>query len=125
MHLFRTGLVSLWDTSSGEPRSDCLSGNVILQMSDAPLLSAPFGLEDRWLLWSKLRLYPDRLELRGWTFTGRFRRHIRLERVTRTDHEDGHLLLYLQRGERIRLVVEEARRWAEFVSSQREIQRDD
>jgi hypothetical protein len=94
-------------------------------MSDVPLLSAPFSLEDRWLLWSRLRLYPDRLELRGWTFTGRLRRHIRLERVKRTDHEDGHLLLYLQRGERIRLVVQEARRWAEFVSSQREIQRDE
>jgi len=93
-------------------------------MSDVPLLSAPFSLEDRWLLWSRLRLYPDRLELRGWTLTGRLRRHIRLERVERTDH-DGHLLLYLQRGERIRLGVAEARRWAEFVSSQREIHRDD
>ena len=34
--------------------------------SDVPLRTAAFGLEDRWLLWSRARLYADRMELTGW-----------------------------------------------------------
>lgn len=93
-------------------------------LPDVPLLSTSFGLEDRWLLWSRLRLYPDRLELRGWAVLGRIRRRIPLQRVERTDHEDGRLLLGLKSGTQLRLAVEEAERWAEFVSTQRAIQSD-
>jgi hypothetical protein len=98
---------------------------VIPALPDVPLISASFGLEDRWLLWSRVRLYPDRLVLRAWSIRGRLRRQVCLREVEGTDHQDGWLLLDLEGDERMRLAVEEAPRWAEFVASQREIRRDD
>jgi hypothetical protein len=97
---------------------------VLRSLPDVPLGSTAFGLENRWLLWSRLRLYPDRLELRGWALLGRVRRRIRLGHVHRTDHEEGWLLLRLDGGEQVRLAVDEAEHWAELVSSQREVYRD-
>jgi hypothetical protein len=97
---------------------------VLLSLPDIPLLSTSFGLEDRWLLWSRLRLYPDRLEFRAWSVRGRIRRRIPLQRLERTEHEEGRLLLWLNSGTQLRLAVEEAERWAEFVSTQRAIHSD-
>lgn len=97
---------------------------MLLSLPDVPLSSTSFGLEDRWLVWSRLRLYPDRLELRGWSLDGRIQRRVWLQEVKRTDHEDGRLLLRLESGTRLRLAVDEAERWADFVASQREIHGD-
>lgn len=106
------------------PSGTWSSDPVLLSLPDIPLLSTSFGLEDRWLLWSRLRLYPDRLEFRAWSVRGRIRRRIPLQRLERTEHEEGRLLLWLNSGTQLRLAVEEAERWAEFVSTQRAIHSD-
>jgi len=94
---------------------------VLLAIPDVPLLSAPFALDDRWLLWSRIQMYPDRLILAGWSFGGRHRRKIALERIDRIDYGNGRLRLRLQNGERVRLIMSEAARWAQFIRLQKDV----
>lgn len=94
---------------------------MLLSLPDVPLLSGSFALADRWLLWSRAQVYPDRVILAGWSFAGRHRRRIPMERIDHIDHDEGRLRLHLQSGERIALIIEEAARWARFIKVHREV----
>jgi hypothetical protein len=91
---------------------------MLLVLPDVPLRSDAYGLEDRWLLWSRVQLYPDRLELRGWSLVGRHSRDIALGQIEEAVHEEGRLRLALEEGEEVVLRVEEAERWARFIRAQ-------
>jgi hypothetical protein len=67
-------------------------------------------------------MYPDRLELTGWTLGGRYRRCISLDRIDEIDHDGGRLLLELQNGERVALGMEEAAHWAGVLRAHRRTQ---
>lgn len=71
-----------------------------------------------------MQMYPDRLELTGWSITGRHRRHIPLDQVEEIDHANGQLLLDLTDGERVSLIVDEAARWASFIQAHRRVRGD-
>jgi hypothetical protein len=94
-------------------------------LPDVPLRSGSFALEDRWLLWARVQLYPDRLELTGWSLAGWHQREIPLERVAVVDHEDDRLQLGLQSGETVSLLLEDPGRWAEFVRTQDRVRGED
>ena len=94
---------------------------MLLTLPDVPLLSAPFSLDDRWLLWSRIQMYPDRLILAGWSFSGRHRRTIALERIDRVDYGDGRMRLRLESGETVALIMPEAARWAQFIQLQQDV----
>lgn len=94
---------------------------MLLSLPDVPLLSASFALDDRWLLWSRVRIYPDRLTLTGWSLAGRHRRRIPLSRIDRIRHDEERLRLHLQSDEQVTLVMDEAARWAQFLRSHRSV----
>jgi len=94
---------------------------MLLNLPDVPLRSGTFDLEDRCLLWSRLKVYPDRLELVGWSLAGRYERGISLDRIDEADHEERRLRLALENGEEVALIVDEAARWANFIAAQRDV----
>jgi hypothetical protein len=75
-------------------------------LPDVALRTAPFALEDLWLLWSQARLYADRLVLTGWSLTGRYRRAVPLEQIDEPEVAEGRLMLILV--EEASLHIEEA-----------------
>lgn len=100
------------------PSADEWSQPMLLSLPDVPLRSTSFGLGDRWLIWARMRMYPNRLVLVGWSLAGRHRRAIPLDHVAETDYADGRLLLDLRDGERMALRVEEPVRWARLIRAQ-------
>lgn len=97
---------------------------MLLILPDVPLRTGSFALADRWLLWTRVRVYPDRVELVGWSFTGRDHRHIPLDRIAEIDHDGRHLQLQLQDGDGISLLVDEAASWARLIRAQRDVYGD-
>lgn len=97
------------------------SRTVLLTLPDIPLRTTSFSVEDRWLLWSRIDLYPDRLELLGWALDGRHHRRIPLEQIEETDYGNQRLLLDLTDDERVALRLEEPARWARFIQTHREV----
>jgi hypothetical protein len=95
---------------------------MLLTLPNVPLRSASFALEDRWLIWARVRMYPDRLVLTAWSLTGRDHRQIPLDQVEETDHEDRCLRIALTDGEQVSLIVDEAARWARFIQAHCELQ---
>lgn len=89
--------------------------------SDVPLRTAAFTLEDRQLFWAKARLYADRLELTGWSFSGRYRRSISLEQIKEAEPADGHLLLHLTTGSPLRLGMAAPKQWAVAIMTHRDV----
>jgi hypothetical protein len=94
-------------------------------LPDIPLRSDTFAVEDRWLFRGRARLYPDRLELTGWSLAGRRRREIALGRIATIDHEEDRLQITVESGEPVSLLLEEPGRWAQFIRSQRRVRSGD
>lgn len=94
---------------------------MLLALPDVPLRTTPFDVEDRWLLGAWMRMYPDRLVLAAWSFTGRLRRAIPLDQIAEVDHTDERLQLDVVEGERVALLVDEPARWARFIQAHRNV----
>ncbi len=89
--------------------------------SDLPLRSASISLEDRWLLWARARLYLDRLELTGWSLSGRYRRSISLGRIDEAEPTDGHLTLHLVDGSSLQVLMDAPQQWASVIAMHRDV----
>ena len=86
-----------------------------------PLLAGRFAFRDPSLWWARARLEAERLVLTGWTWRGRYRRHIPLDRVLHVDAKaDDELVLWLIDGEALRLRVPQAPRWKTGIEARRE-----
>lgn len=94
---------------------------VLLTLIDVPLRTASFSLADRWLVWTKARLYANRLVLTGWGFWTRYRRRIPFEIIERVDHENGHLVVHLQGNRTLRIQMSVARRWHAAIEAHRAV----
>ena len=83
------------------------------------VLSGRFRFRNPSLLWARVRLYPDRLELSGWHMQGRYVRRIPVRQILQADATTfDSLLLWLSDGETIRLRVKEAFRWKQAIEQQ-------
>jgi hypothetical protein len=83
------------------------------------VLSGRFRFRNPSLLWARVRLYADRLELSGWHMQGRYFRRILLQQVLQADALNADsLLLWLSDGETVRLRVKEAHRWKRTIEQQ-------
>jgi hypothetical protein len=91
---------------------------MLLSLPDVPLRTTSFDVADRWLLWARMRMYPNRLVLVGWSLTGRYRRAISLDQIAAVDHTDDHLRLDVQGEGQVRIGVEEPVRWARLIRAQ-------
>jgi hypothetical protein len=94
---------------------------VISSLSDVPVRTAPFTLEDRWLLWSRVRLYADQVELVGWSPTGRYHRDIPLERIEEAEAIGEALVLKLAEEDAIRIRIDAAEQWASAIATYRDV----
>ena len=92
--------------------------------SDVPLRTAAFGLEDRWLLWSRARLYTDRMELTGWGLGGRYHRSISLGRIGAVEPIEDGLILHLTDGSTLRIEMDSPREWADALTTYRDVHGD-
>ncbi|NBC17233.1 MAG: hypothetical protein GVY18_07945 [Bacteroidetes bacterium] len=84
------------------------------------LLSSGFQYTNRRLLFSKARLFPDRIELSGWDFVEKHRQEIPLDTLCRvewhTDEADApDLILHLKDGDSVSLSLHDADRWRESL----------
>ena len=91
---------------------------------DVPLRSASFTLEDRWLLWSRARLYTDRMELTGWGLGGRYHRSISLGRIGAVELIEDGLILHLTDGSALRIGIDTPREWADALTTYRDVHGD-
>ncbi len=89
--------------------------------SDIPLRTAPFELEDRWLLWSRAQLYADRLTLTGWFLWGRYHRSVPLDRINDVEATDRHLVLSLADGSSLRVLMDAPEQWASAITTHRDV----
>jgi hypothetical protein len=94
---------------------------VISSLSDVPLRTAPFTLEDRWLLWSRARLYADQVELVGWSPTGRYHRVVPLESIEEAEATGGALVLELTEEDAIRIGIDAPEQWAAAIATYRDV----
>lgn len=92
-----------------------------MPLPDVALRTAPFALEDRWLLWSQARLYADRLVLTGWSLTGRYRRAIPLEQIDEPEVAEGRLVLILVEEASLEIRVESPEDWASAITTYRDL----
>lgn len=98
---------------------------LVVRDQTAPVRTSRFRFRDPLLLFTRLRLYPDRLELGGWHFLGRYRRAVALAHILQADAAgDDGLLLWLSDGEVLRLRVEGAPAWQAAIALQQQRQRD-
>ena len=88
---------------------------------NVPLRTAAFGLEDRWLFWPRARLYTDRLELTGWSLSGRYHRSLPLDRIGEVESIEGSLVLHLTDGSALRIEIDTPREWAAALRSHRDV----
>lgn len=88
-----------------------------LSDSATPLRSGRFSFQRPTLIWPRLHLYPDRLELSGWRWFGRYRRPIPFRRILQVDTTNGALVVWLMDGQALRLSVEDAAGWREAVDA--------
>lgn len=94
---------------------------MLLASQDVVLRVSSFALEDRWLIWSKAKLYADRMELVGWSLTGRYHRVIPLERIEEVETTDDGLLLVLTDRSSLRMGVDAPEQWASAVATHRDV----
>jgi hypothetical protein len=72
------------------------------------------------LWWGRAVLYEDRLELRGWSLRGRYRRVIALTQIQHIDVlASNGIGLWCTSGETLRLRLDNAIRWKQRVLRQR------
>lgn len=76
-------------------------------ISSDPLYSHRCSLPDRTLWFGRASLYEDRITLQGWTWRGRYRREVSVDRIEEVDwrpRPDGpNLMLDLDDGTRLRI----------------------
>ncbi len=78
-----------------------------------------FSFSTPWLLFARVRLFADRLELTGWHLQGHYRRDILIARILQVDAlENDRLLLWLFSGETVRLRIKQARQWKVAIEKQ-------
>ena len=83
-----------------------------------PLLASRFRFSGPRLLFARVRLFADRIELSGWHRHGRYRQEIALRQILQADvSREGGLLLWLSNGKTLRLQVPEAQRWKEMIAN--------
>jgi hypothetical protein len=87
------------------------------------LLSSGFQYSNRRLLFSKARLFMDRIELSGWDFVEKHRQEIPLDTLCRvewgTDEADApDLILHLKGGDSVALSLHDAERWRQSLQQQ-------
>lgn len=71
-----------------------------------------FSFSNPALLFARLRLFADRLELTGWHLQGRYRRSIRIRHILQADAlANDHLVLWLSSGETVRIQIRRAEQW--------------
>ncbi len=71
------------------------------------------------LLFARVTLEDDHLTLTGWTWRGRYRRLIPLDRILHIDARgDDELILWLFDGETLRLRMRHARAWKARLDTQ-------
>ena len=89
--------------------------------SDVPLRTAAFGPEARWPLWSRARLYADRMELTGWGLGGRYHRSISLGRIGAVEPIEDGLILHLTDGSALRIEIDTPREWADALTTYHDV----
>lgn len=88
-------------------------------VSDAALRTGRFRFRHPALLFARVRLYPDRLELTGWHLRGPYRRRIPLRQILQADAmSQDNLLLWLSDGETVRLHLGRAPQWQAAIALQ-------
>jgi hypothetical protein len=85
--------------------------------SATPLRSGRFTFQRPVLLWPRLHLYPDYLELSGWRWLERYRRSIPFAHILQVDTTNGTLVLWLMDGRALRLSVADATGWREAIDA--------
>jgi hypothetical protein len=83
----------------------------------ASLRSGRFTFQRPVLLWPRLHLYADRLELTGWRWSGRYRQSIPLVHILQVDTTDGALVVWLMDGRALRLSVADPMGWREAIDA--------
>lgn len=96
---------------------------MLLAHQDVALRVSSFALEDKWLFWSRVRLYADRLELVGWSLTGRYRRVIRLEHIEEVDTTGDDLVLEFKDRSFLRMGIDGPEQWASAIEIYRDIRK--
>lgn len=80
------------------------------------VLSGSFRFKNPALLYPRMRLYADRLELSGWQVSGRYVRRLSLQQILQADAPtEETLLLWLADGEMLRLEVANALHWRDAI----------
>ncbi len=73
------------------------------------------------MLFARVTLEDDHLTRTGWTWRGRYRRRIPLDRILHVDARgDDELILWLFDGETLRLRMKHARAWKARLDTQME-----
>lgn len=79
------------------------------------LLTARFHLPEVRMLFSKAKLYPNRIEFRGWSSKGRYARTVHLSEIEDTQwwfgRSDLNFALYLRSGEDLLMYLRGAGNW--------------
>jgi hypothetical protein len=88
--------------------------------SEPPVLSAPFRTDDRWMLWPRLHLHIDRLNLTEWWGRRRVWCHLPLPAIQQVECRTPTRLRVRTRAARddcapVTLRVDEAERWASTI----------
>ena len=94
---------------------------VCAAFSNIPVQTGSFALEGRWLIWSRVTLYPDRLCLEAWGFTGRFYRDIPLAQIDAAVAEEHRLILYRENEDPLALTLRRSGRWARSINAHRDL----
>ena len=78
-----------------------------------------FSFSNPPLLFARVRLFAERLELTGWHMQGRYRRDILIQHILQIDAlGTDSLVLWLSSGETVRIRIRRARQWKEAVEKQ-------
>jgi hypothetical protein len=94
---------------------------VLLTVHDVPVRVASFTLEERFFLWSRVRLYADRAELVGWSFSGRYHRVVPLGTIEEAKAPGDDLVLVLAGQRSLRIGIDAPERWAAAIATHRDV----
>ena len=84
---------------------------------DPALMLDSFSFAHPMLLFARVRLYDDRLELTGWRLWEHYRHRIPLARILKVDAPSANeLLLWMADGRTLRLRLDEAQRWRRAIA---------
>ena len=107
-----------WNRSVHQPRLGVPASSPA--SSPKALRSSRFSFREPPLWFPRLRLFPDHLRLEGWHWQGRYLRRIDLDDILQVDITGtGRLLVWLTRGETIRLRLHDAAAWKRAIDHHR------